>query len=98
MHTSYCIGSIFSLNNWFAVRVKPASKFPLQLFGDKLRLSIVMVPRVVAVTKNHITKFDLEKEERIRDKTNAKGRIDKLCPLFLPLIILHKSVHLHQLE
>ena len=68
MHTSHCIGSIFSLNNWFAVRVKPASQFPLQLFGDKLRLSIVMVPRVVAVTKNHITKFDLEKEERIRDK------------------------------
>ena len=32
-----------------------------------------MVPRVVAVTKNHITKFDLEKEERIRDKKMQKG-------------------------
>ena len=55
VHTSYSVCSIFSLYNRFAVSIKPVPEFPLQLFRNKLSLSEVVVPGVIAIAKNHIT-------------------------------------------
>lgn len=66
VHTSHSIRSILSLYNRFGVSIKPVSEFPLHLFRNKLSLSKVVVPGVIAVAKNHITKLHLEKMDEIR--------------------------------
>lgn len=64
VHTSNSISSIFSLYNRFAVSIKPVPEFPLQLFRNKLSLSKVVVPGVIAVAENYITERHLEKNGR----------------------------------
>lgn len=67
VHTSYSISSIFGLYNRFAVSIEPVPQFPLQLFGDELSLSKVMVPGVITVGKYHVTELYLEKIEESRE-------------------------------
>ena len=64
VHTSHSIGSIFSLYNRFAVCIEPVPKLPLQLFGDKLRLTKVVIPGVITVAENYVTELYLEDDGR----------------------------------
>ena len=87
MHTSHSIGSIFSLYNRFAVCIEPVPKLPLQLFGDKLRLTKVVIPGVITVAENYITELYLEDDGRDqRCKLKLQIRLNIRLLFYVPLV------------
>ena len=65
VHTGYSVGSIFGLYHWSVICSKPVSQLLIKLIGDKLCLTEVVIPCIVAVAQNYVTKLYLNRKREM---------------------------------